>query len=164
MSARRLLATRAAPPADGAPGRRGRPRPPHGAGGGSRLTETPSSKISPASGGSSSRSGFSGGDLPQRDGPATATNSPGITSTSTPWSTGTGRPSGPWNVLARPRARTSTPGAPPSGPPPDGLGGRGADDPEGGGGGGERAQDDREAEREAEQARRKEEELLALPP
>src|SRR5882672_1572743 len=124
----------------------------------SRLTQTSSSQISPASSGSSSPSRFSSVDFPQPDGPATATHSPAFTSTSTLWSTGTGPPSGPRNVLLSPRARTST-----SGSAPDGLGGRQAHDPEGGVGGGEPAQDDREAEREGQQPRREEEELLAVP-
>ena len=117
-----------------------RPRTPHWARRESRLTHTSSSQISPASSGSSSPRRFSRVDLPQPDGPATATNSPAFTSRSTPRSTGTGRPSGPRNVLVSPRARTTTQ-APPSGPAPDGLGGRQAHDPERGVGGREPAQD-----------------------
>src|SRR4026208_1455169 len=109
-----------------------RPRPGHGARRESWLTHTSPSQTSPRSGGSSSPSRLSSVDLPQPEGPATATNSPAPTSPPPPATTGTGPPSGPRNVLLRPTARTRI-GAT-SGSAPDGLGGRQPPDAQGGGG------------------------------
>src|SRR4026209_2615410 len=121
-----------------------RPRTRHAARPESGLTRAPPSQPSPRSGGSSSPSRLSSVDLPQPEGPATATNSPAPTSASTPSSTGTGTPSGPRTVLLRPTARTRI-GAT-SGSAPDGLGGRQPHDAQGGVGRGEPAQDGGEDE------------------
>src|SRR6185503_3701377 len=137
-----------------------RPRTGHWARRESWLTHTSPSQTSPRSGGSSSPSRLSSVDLPQPEGPATATNSPAPTSASTPSSTGTGPPSGPRNVLLRPTARTRI-GAT-SGSAPDGLGGRQPHDAQGGVGRGEPAQDGGEDEGEEQEPGREQEELLAV--
>src|SRR5689334_2208365 len=138
-----------------------RPRTGHWARRERRLAHVSPSQTSPRSGGSSSPSRLSRVDLPEPEAPDTATNSPDLTSRSTPSSTGTEPPSGPRNVLASPTARTRT--AASSGPAPDGLGGGQPHDAQGGVGGGERPQDGGEDEGEDEQPGREQEELLPVP-